>query len=96
MPPFELIVVDDGSPVNAGEGGPVPWSVPPMPRETRLYLTLLAFDWYIIPPASVMFRRAVVEEIGGFRDPWGADDLDFISRRRAGTRHGALKIFVTA
>lgn len=59
------------------EGDPVPWSVPPMPRDTRLYHTLLGFDWYIIPPSSVMFRRAVVEEIGGFRDPWGADDLDF-------------------
>jgi glycosyltransferase involved in cell wall biosynthesis len=59
------------------QGDPVPWSVPRMPSETRLYHTLLGFDWYIIPPSSVMFRRAVVEEIGGFRDPWGADDLDF-------------------
>ena len=59
------------------EGGPVPWSVPRMPTDTRLYHTLLGFDWYIIPPSSVMFRRAVVEDIGGFRDPWGADDLDF-------------------
>ena len=59
------------------EGDPVPWSVPPPPRDTRLYHSLLGFDWYIIPPSSVMFRRAVVESIGGFRDPWGADDLDF-------------------
>ena len=27
-----------------------------------------------------MFRRAVVERVGGFRDPWGADDLDFYLR----------------
>ncbi|HEX2249518.1 MAG TPA: glycosyltransferase family A protein [Gemmatimonadales bacterium] len=62
------------------EGGPVPWSVPSMPRESRLYETLLAFDWYIIPPSSVMFRREVVEAVRGFRDPWGADDLDFYLR----------------
>ncbi|MDQ6860783.1 MAG: hypothetical protein M3032_06465 [Verrucomicrobiota bacterium] len=44
------------------------------PRET-----LLAFDWYIIPPSSVMFRREVVEAIGR-GNPWGADDLDYYLR----------------
>ena len=62
------------------EGGPVPWSVPAVPRETQLYNTLLGFHWYIIPPSAAMFRREVVEEVGGFRDPWGADDLDFYLR----------------
>jgi hypothetical protein len=41
---------------------------------------LLGFDWYIIPPSSAMFRRQLVEDLGGFRDPWGADDLDFYLR----------------
>jgi hypothetical protein len=45
-----------------------------------LYHTLLAFDWYIIPPSSAMFRREVVQAVGGFREPWGADDLDFYLR----------------
>jgi hypothetical protein len=27
-----------------------------------------------------MFRRTIVEEVGGFQDPWGADDLDFYLR----------------
>jgi glycosyltransferase involved in cell wall biosynthesis len=62
------------------EGDPVPWSVPSMPRESRLYQILLGFDWYIIPPSSVMFRREVVDAVGGFRNPWGADDLDFYLR----------------
>jgi glycosyltransferase involved in cell wall biosynthesis len=62
------------------DGDPVPWSVPAMPHETRLYEILLGFDWYIIPPSSVMFRREVVDAVGGFRDPWGADDLDFYLR----------------
>jgi glycosyltransferase involved in cell wall biosynthesis len=62
------------------EGGPVPWGVAAMPRETRLYHILLGFDWYIIPPSSAMFRREVVQAVGGFRDPWGADDLDFYLR----------------
>jgi hypothetical protein len=62
------------------EGDPVPWSVPAMPRESNLYEILLGFDWYIIPPSSVMFRRELVDEVGGFRDPWGADDLDFYLR----------------
>ena len=62
------------------EGRPVPWDVPAPPDQTRLYQPLLAFDWYIIPPSSAMFRREVVDAIGGFRDPWGADDLDFYLR----------------
>jgi glycosyltransferase involved in cell wall biosynthesis len=62
------------------EGGPVTWSVPLPPRETNLYITLLGFDWYIIPPSSAMFRREAVNDVGGFRDPWGADDLDFYLR----------------
>ena len=62
------------------EGEPVPWGIAAMPRETRLYNMLLGFDWYIIPPSSAMFRREAVETIGGFRDPWGADDLDFYLR----------------
>lgn len=62
------------------EGAPVPWGVPPLPSKTQLYETLLAFDWYIMPPSSAMFRRQVVEQVGGFRDPWGADDLDFYLR----------------
>lgn len=62
------------------EGEPVPWGIEAMPRETRLYNTLLGFDWYIIPPSSAMFRREAVEKVGGFRDPWGADDLDFYLR----------------
>ena len=62
------------------EGGPVAWSVPDAPREMQLYHTLLGFHWYIIPPSAAMFRRAVVEDVGGFLDPWGADDLDFYLR----------------
>ncbi|HZG42556.1 MAG TPA: glycosyltransferase family A protein, partial [Longimicrobium sp.] len=62
------------------EGAPVPWGVASMPRETWLYDILLGFDWYIIPPSSAMFRRGVVDAVGGFRDPWGADDLDFYLR----------------
>jgi glycosyltransferase involved in cell wall biosynthesis len=62
------------------EGAEVPWGVAAPPAQTDLYETLLAFDWYIIPPSSAMFRRAVVEQVGGFRDPWGADDLDFYLR----------------
>jgi hypothetical protein len=27
-----------------------------------------------------MFRREAVEAVGGFQDPWGADDLDFYLR----------------
>ena len=50
------------------DGRPVTWTVPPPPVETRLYLSLLGFDRYIIPPSSAMFRCQVVDEIGGFRD----------------------------
>jgi glycosyltransferase involved in cell wall biosynthesis len=66
------------------EGRPVPWQIPAPPQQEDLYQPLLGFDWYIIPPSSVIFRREVVEAVGGFRDPWGADDLDFylrVSRR---------------
>jgi len=69
------------------EGAPVPWGVAAMPRATWLYETLLGFDWYIIPPSSAIFRREVVDEAGGFQDPWGADDLDFylrVARRHQG------------
>jgi GT2 family glycosyltransferase len=62
------------------EGLPVTWPMPVPPGSTQLYNELLAFDWYIIPPSSAMFRRRVVEEVGGFQDPWGADDLDFYLR----------------
>lgn len=62
------------------EGGPVSWPVAPPPCESDIYRSLLAFDWYIIPPSSAMFRRTVVEAVGGFQDPWGADDLDFYLR----------------
>jgi hypothetical protein len=61
-------------------GDPVPWGVAAMPTATRLYETLLGFDWYIIPPSSAMFTRDAVFAVGGFRDPWGADDLDFYLR----------------
>lgn len=66
------------------EGAPVSWQVPLPPEQRELYLALLGFDWYIIPPSSAMFRRDSVVGVGGFQDPWGADDLDFylrISRR---------------
>ena len=69
------------------EGDPVPWSVPPPPSAPNVYRSLLAFDWYVIPPSSAIFRRAVVEEVGGFQDPWGADDLDFYLR--VAWRHSA-------
>lgn len=62
------------------EGQPVSWPVPVPPRGSQLYTPLLGFDWYIIPPSSAMFRREVVEHVGGFQDPWGADDLDFYLR----------------
>ena len=65
-------------------GEPVPWSTEPPTDQTDLYIPLLRFDWYIIPPSSAMFRRAVVEDVGGFRDPWGADDLDFYLRAARG------------
>jgi glycosyltransferase involved in cell wall biosynthesis len=62
------------------EGQPVPWDVAPPPFQRDLYLPLLRFDWYIIPPSSAIFRREVVERLGGFRNPWGADDRDFYLR----------------
>jgi GT2 family glycosyltransferase len=62
------------------DGGPVAWGVPLAPRATDLYKILLGFDWYIIPPSSVMFRREVVDAIGPWRNPWGADDLDYYLR----------------
>ena len=61
-------------------GGPVSWGVPSAPRDQQLYRILLAFEWYIIPPSSAIFRRAAIEQAGGFRDPWGADDLDLYLR----------------
>jgi glycosyltransferase involved in cell wall biosynthesis len=62
------------------EGEPVPWGIASVPQRPDLYNTLLGFDWYIIPPSSAMFRRQVVDVVGGFREPWGADDLDFYLR----------------
>jgi glycosyltransferase involved in cell wall biosynthesis len=62
------------------EGTPVPWTVPVPPVGGDIYNALLGFDWYIIPPSSTMFRREVVAQLGGFRDPWGADDLDLYLR----------------
>jgi glycosyltransferase involved in cell wall biosynthesis len=62
------------------EGEPVSWGISPPPQETHIYLPLLRFDWYIIPPSSAMFRREVLDAVGGFRNPWGADDLDFYLR----------------
>lgn len=62
------------------DGTPVLWQVAVPPRQSELYNALLGFDWYIIPPSSAMFRRDVVEAVGGFEDPWGADDLDFYLR----------------
>ena len=50
------------------------------PAGQDLYVTLLAFDWYIIPPSSCLFRRAAIDDVGGFRDPWGPDDLDLYLR----------------
>jgi glycosyltransferase involved in cell wall biosynthesis len=64
----------------AHDGTPSAWSPPAMPRDSHLYYTLLSFRWYILPPSAVMFRREVVEGVGGFRDPWGADDLDLFLR----------------
>src|SRR5205085_9573780 len=62
------------------EGRPVPWEIGPPPVVEDPYTTLLAFDWYIIPPSAAMFRREAVEAVHGFRDPWGADDLDLYLR----------------
>ncbi len=62
------------------EGTPVPWTVAPPPPQSALYVPLLGFEWYVIPPSSAIFRRETVAAVGGFRDPWGADDLDFYLR----------------
>jgi glycosyltransferase involved in cell wall biosynthesis len=69
----------DGTPTGVVSGPP--------PTHQALYLTLLDFAWYIIPPSSCMVPRAVVDAVGGFRDPWGADDLDFYLRV---ARHGPV------
>src|SRR5215213_1746381 len=62
------------------DGAPVSWDIAGPPPISNLYHTLLAFEWYIIPPSAAMFRREAVEAVDGFRDPWGADDLDFYLR----------------
>jgi GT2 family glycosyltransferase len=62
------------------EGSPVPWTVATPPPGSDIYVALLGFEWYIIPPSAAMFRRELVQSVGGFRDPWGADDLDFYLR----------------
>jgi glycosyltransferase involved in cell wall biosynthesis len=62
------------------EGAAVPGTVAPPPPHADLYLALLGGDWSFGPPSSAIFRRDVVEALGGFRDPWGADDLDFYLR----------------
>ena len=62
------------------QGAPVTWQVPVPPVQRDVYNALLGFDWYIIPPSSAMFRRDNVLAVGGFQDPWGADDLDFYLR----------------
>ena len=64
----------------AFDGTPLGWEWQPPHDDPDLYRTLLRFDWYIIPPSSVMVRRAAAVAVGGFRDPWGADDLDFYLR----------------
>lgn len=64
----------------AFDGTPLGWEWQPPLDDPDLYRTLLRFDWYIIPPSSVTVRRAVATALGGFRDPWGADDLDFYLR----------------
>jgi glycosyltransferase involved in cell wall biosynthesis len=61
-------------------GTPVPWSIAQPLSGADIYLPLLRFDWYIIPPSAAMFRRSLIDQIGGFQDPWGADDLDFYLR----------------
>src|SRR4051794_967008 len=67
-------------------GDPVPWTVSPPPHADDMYVALLGFDWYIIPPSAAMFRRSLVDALGGFQDPWGADDLDFYLRAAAAQR----------
>ena len=63
------------------DGTSVGTAMPASPPETpRLYLPLLAGEWEVFPASAALVRRQVVEELGGFRDPWGADDLDFFLR----------------
>jgi glycosyltransferase involved in cell wall biosynthesis len=64
----------------AFDGTALGWEWQPPLADPDFYRTLLRFDWYIIPPSSVMVRRDVARAVGGFRDPWGADDLDFYLR----------------
>lgn len=72
------------------EGHPAPWPVPPLPVESWLYDLLLGCDWQLLPPSAAIFDRTAVETVGGFRDPWGADDLDFhlrVARRFSARCH---------
>jgi glycosyltransferase involved in cell wall biosynthesis len=62
----------DGTPTGVESGLP--------PAGQPLLVTLLNFDWYIIPPSSCMMRRDAFGAVGGWRDPWGADDLDLYLR----------------
>ena len=63
------------------EGQPVPWQVGPPPAGGEdLYRALLGAEWFILPPSCAMFTRRAVAHVGGFADPWGADDLDFYLR----------------
>jgi glycosyltransferase involved in cell wall biosynthesis len=63
------------------EGAPLPYTAsPPLEGRQPIYVPLLGFEWYIMPPSTAMFRREIVEAVGGFQDPWGADDLDFYLR----------------
>jgi glycosyltransferase involved in cell wall biosynthesis len=55
-------------------------AAPPLAGRQQIYVPLLGFDWFIMPPSTAMFRRETVEAVGGFQDPWGADDLDFYLR----------------
>jgi glycosyltransferase involved in cell wall biosynthesis len=63
------------------EGARLPHTAaPPLEGRQQIYVPLLGFEWFIMPPSMAMFRREIVEAIGGFQDPWGADDLDFYLR----------------
>ena len=68
------------------EGNPVKWGIAQPIAGEDLYLPLLRFDWYIIPPSASMFRRTLVDQVGGFQNPWGADDLDFYLRAARASR----------
>jgi glycosyltransferase involved in cell wall biosynthesis len=69
------------------DGSPSDFVATRPPADRDLYEVLLDFTWYIIPPSSCMVRRAAFDAVGGFRDPWGADDLDFYLRV---VRHGPV------